>query len=156
MGKCGGVAENNQFHACTGHGDIHAAEVAEETDLTLFVAANQRYNDDVAFLSLKSIDGVDGDGLAERFQFCIGLDERTDVLGLYTVGADDADVEPLVEKTVDADFLNIFFQAHSIRLNRNRILFLCQSNKGRCNNLQDLEYLPHLQNQLYNQFLFLL
>ena len=36
-----GVAYDDEFHACAGHGDVHAAQVAEEADAAVSVVAHQ-------------------------------------------------------------------------------------------------------------------
>ena len=61
------VAEDDDLHAGSGDGHVHAAQVAEETNLSLVVAAYQRDDDDVALLSLKTVDGVHGDKTPEGF-----------------------------------------------------------------------------------------
>ena len=62
--QCGGFAQNDQLHAGAGHGDVHAAQVGEETYLTPFVGTDQTDEDDVAFLPLKTIYGVDAHQVA--------------------------------------------------------------------------------------------
>jgi hypothetical protein len=53
----GRVAHQQQFAPCAGHAHIHAADVRQEADLTLGVAARQGDGNDVALLALKRIDG---------------------------------------------------------------------------------------------------
>ena len=55
-----GRTQNDEFEAGAGDGDVHAAQVGKKTNLSRFVGTNQRDENDVALLSLKSIDGVDG------------------------------------------------------------------------------------------------
>ena len=43
-----GVAQNDEFHACPGDGDIHAPQVAEETDLSVVIGADKGDDDDEA------------------------------------------------------------------------------------------------------------
>ena len=65
-----GVADDDEFHAGAGDGYIHAAEVVEEAYGALVVVAYHADDDDVAFLSLESVDAVDGDlpvEVAEEF-----------------------------------------------------------------------------------------
>ena len=62
-----GISEDDQFHSGTGDGDIHTSQVAEEANLSLVVATHQRDDDDVALLSLKTVDGVHGDKTPEGF-----------------------------------------------------------------------------------------
>lgn len=66
----GGVAYQDKLHACARHGYIHASQIPEEAYLAVFVAAYQRHDDDVALLSLKAVNGVDGDEVS------IGLEPR--------------------------------------------------------------------------------
>ena len=61
------VADDDEFHACSGDCHIHAAEVGEETNLSLLVLTNHGDEDDVALLSLESVHGVNGDERAQRF-----------------------------------------------------------------------------------------
>ena len=58
------VAEDDEFHAGTGNGYIHAAQIAQETYLAFIIAAHHRDEDDVTFLSLKTVNGVYADGFA--------------------------------------------------------------------------------------------
>ena len=58
------MAYDDEFHACPGDGHIHAAEVGEETHLSLLVVAHHGDEDDVALLALESVHGVDGDEVA--------------------------------------------------------------------------------------------
>ena len=53
------VAEDDEFHARPGDGDVHAAQVAEETNLSFIVGTDEGDEDDVAFLPLKTVNGVD-------------------------------------------------------------------------------------------------
>ena len=63
-----GIAKNDELHASTGDGDIHTAQVAQEADLAIIVGAHKGNQDNVAFLSLETVDGVDGDKAAVRFE----------------------------------------------------------------------------------------
>ena len=56
-----GVAEDDEFHAGAGDGDVHAAEVVEEADGTLVVVAYHADEDDIAFLPLEAVDSGCGD-----------------------------------------------------------------------------------------------
>ena len=58
------VAEDDELHACSGHGHIHAPDVGEEANLSLLVGADEADEDYVALLALESVDGVDGDEVA--------------------------------------------------------------------------------------------
>ena len=63
----GGVADDDEFHACPGDGHVHAAEVGEEAHLSLLVLPHHGDEDDVALLSLETVYGVDGNEVAQRF-----------------------------------------------------------------------------------------
>ena len=62
------AADDDELHAGAGHGYVHAAEVAEETDVAFVVASYKRYHNHIPFLSLKAVDGVDGDEVAEGLE----------------------------------------------------------------------------------------
>ena len=51
-GERGGVSQNNEFHAGSGDGHVHAAQVTEETD-PLVVGSYETDHDHIAFLSLE-------------------------------------------------------------------------------------------------------
>ena len=73
----GTVAQNDELHAGTSDGYVHAAKVAQEAYLPLVVAAHEGDDDDVALLPLKAIYGVDGDEAAEGLEELVLLDETT-------------------------------------------------------------------------------
>ncbi len=54
----GRIAHQQQFAPCAGHAHVHAADVRQETNLALGVAARQGDANDVALLALKRIDGA--------------------------------------------------------------------------------------------------
>ena len=56
-----GVADNDEFHAGASDGDVHAAQVVEETYSALVVVAHHADDNDIAFLPLESIHAVDRD-----------------------------------------------------------------------------------------------
>ena len=62
------VTKNDDFHACTGDGDIHAPQLAQEAYLSLLVGAYHGDDNNVALLSLETIYGVHRDEPAERFE----------------------------------------------------------------------------------------
>jgi len=82
----GAVAEDDDLHAGTGDGHVHAAEIAQEADLALIVAAHKGDDDDVALLSLEAIDGVHGDEAAEWLEELALLDEPAQQLHLGAIG----------------------------------------------------------------------
>ena len=101
------VAENDEFHPGSGDGHVHAAQVAQKAYLAFVVGPDEGDEDDVALLTLKSVDGVDGDkmpiGLEEGF-LC---DESPEVLHLCAVGGNHADIDAFVEDTLFPDFCKI-------------------------------------------------
>ena len=54
--KRGRIAHQQQLAPCAGHAHVHAADVRQEADLALGVAARQGDGNDVALLALKRID----------------------------------------------------------------------------------------------------
>ena len=77
----GRIAHQQQLAPCAGHAHVHAADVRQEADLALGVAARQGDGDDVALLALKRIDGAYWRKLKQRLNaeggqpvtFCHGL-----------------------------------------------------------------------------------
>jgi len=55
--KRGRIAHQQQLAPCAGHAHVHAADVRQEADLALGVAARQGDGRDAALLALKRIDG---------------------------------------------------------------------------------------------------
>ena len=106
----GGIAEDNEFHSGPGDGHIHAAQVTKETDLAFVVGTDEGDEDDVAFLTLEAVDGVDADEVAVRFEEFTFLEKTAEVLHLCAIGRDDTHVEAFVEDAGFADFLKILFE----------------------------------------------
>ena len=59
---------NHQFHAGTGDGDVHAAQVAEETDPAFVVGTYEADHDHISLLPLEAIYRVDGYQTADIFE----------------------------------------------------------------------------------------
>ena len=112
----GCIAEDDEFHtgACDGH--VHAAEVAQETNLSFVVGADEGDEDDVAFLTLETVDGVDADEVAVRFEEFAFLEETAEVLHLCAIGRDNAHVEAFVEDAGFADLGEILFEGKEGKL----------------------------------------
>ena len=87
-----GIADNDEFHAGTGHGYVHATQVGEEAYLTMVVGSDEADDNHVALLPLKGVDGVDGHGAAYALQLGRGVDDLAEILHLGAVGGDDAEV----------------------------------------------------------------
>ena len=84
-GERGGVSQNNEFHACSGDGHVHAAQVTEETDPAFVVGSYETDHDHIAFLSLEAVYRVSGYQAAERFEESVALDQSADILNLRLV-----------------------------------------------------------------------
>lgn len=95
--KCIHATENDEFHPGTCDGYIHTTEVAEETYLSLIVATYEGEDDDIAFLSLETIHGIDRDEMAERFEELALPYESAQQLHLSTIWRDDTHVDAFVE-----------------------------------------------------------
>ena len=66
--QCRCVSQDHQFHAGAGDGDVHAAQVTEETDPAFVVGSYETDHDHIAFLSLEAVYCVSGYQAAERFE----------------------------------------------------------------------------------------
>lgn len=55
------MADDDEFHSCACNGYVHAAQIAQESDLPFIVASHERDYDQIPLLSLKSIDRVYAD-----------------------------------------------------------------------------------------------
>ena len=51
-----GVADDDELHASAGDGDVHAAQVAQESYLPRGIVAHQADDDNVALLPLEAVD----------------------------------------------------------------------------------------------------
>ena len=77
----GRIAHQQQLAPCAGHAHVHAADVRQEADFALGVAARQGDGRDAALLALKRIDGAYWRKLKQRLNveggqpvtFCHGL-----------------------------------------------------------------------------------
>lgn len=90
------VAKDYEFHFGSCHGNVHAAEVREEADLSAVVVAYEAYEYDVAFLTLETIDGADSDGMAERAELFAAAQLLAYVACLHPIGRDNANIEAFV------------------------------------------------------------
>ena len=99
------VAKDDELHACPGDGHVHAAQVAQEANLSLIVGAHQGDDDDVALLSLEAVDGVHRNQAAERLEELTLPDELPEILHLCAIGRDDTHVEPLAQDALLANQL---------------------------------------------------
>ena len=106
-GKGVGGTYDDKFHAGAGHGYVHAAQVAEKAYVAVVVAADKGDDDDVALLTLETIDGVDGNQVAEGFKKGSSLDESPEILHLCAIWRNKTYVNALVEKTLPPYLLYI-------------------------------------------------
>ena len=111
-----GIAEDDEFHAGACDGHVHASEVAQETDLSFVVGTDEGDEDDVAFLALETIDGVDADEVAVRFEELAFFEKSAEVLHLCAIGRDNAHVEAFVEDAGFADLGEILFEGKEGKL----------------------------------------
>ena len=111
-----GIAEDDQLHAGAGDSHIHPSQVAQETDLSFVVGADEGDEDDVAFLTLETIDGVHADQVAVGLEELTFLEQPPQVLHLSTVGGDDTDIEAFVEDAGFADLLEVLLQGEESQL----------------------------------------
>ena len=79
------VAHENKFHASPRDGYVHTAQVVQEADLSVLVAPHQTNEDDVAFLPLESVYGVNGDEFFQWLEEAVPFDQLADILHLYPV-----------------------------------------------------------------------
>ena len=78
-GKSGGVTDNDEFHPGAGDGDVHPAQVVQEADVAFLVGTDKTDENDIAFLPLESVDGVDGDESSQRVEESVAFDQLADV-----------------------------------------------------------------------------
>ena len=104
------VAKDDELHAGTRHRHVHAAQVFQESDLSLVIGPHQGDENHVALLSLESVHRVDADQAAVRLEELILLDELLEVLHLSTIGRDDSHVDALVNYALLAYLGEVFRQ----------------------------------------------
>ena len=80
-----GVAQDDELHAGTRDGDIHAAQVAQESDVAVGIVAHQRDDDDVALLPLEAVDGAHGDVALETAEIMLHLEQAADEARLAAI-----------------------------------------------------------------------
>ena len=104
------VAKDNELHPGACDGDVHAAKVAQETDIALGIVSDQGNQDDVALLSLESVNGVDGNQTPVRFEERLLFHHLAQILHLGAIWRDDAYVNMLLQDTLLANLLKVKFQ----------------------------------------------
>ena len=110
------VAQDDELHAGTRHRHVHAAQVFQESDLSLVIGPHQGDEDHVALLSLESVHRIDADQAAVRLEELILLDEPLEVLHLSTIGRDDSHVDALVYYALLAYLGEVFRQGEESKL----------------------------------------
>ena len=81
-----GIAQDDELHAGTGHGYVHAAQVAEEAYLAFVVGADEADEDDIALLTLEAINGIDCHQVAVGTQGRAAAELAAQLLHLCLVG----------------------------------------------------------------------
>ena len=77
-----GITQDDEFHAGTGDGNIHTAEVAEEPNLSFIVGSHQRDEDDITLLPLETINGIHANQVAIRLEELPFLEQSSQILHL--------------------------------------------------------------------------
>ena len=102
-GEGGCIAQNDEFHAGSGDSNIHAAQVVEETNLSLFIGTYKGDDDDIAFLSLEPINSIYRNEVVERFEKGFATDGLSQVLYLCLIGRNDSEVDAFLQDALLAD-----------------------------------------------------
>ena len=106
-GHSGRVAKDYEFHAGTRHGDIHAAQITQESYLPLIIGTHKADKYDVTLLPLESVDSVDGYEMTVWLEPWVGLYQMAQKLYLGAVGGDDADIDALTEDALTPHLVKI-------------------------------------------------
>ena len=107
-GRC--ISEDNQFHACTGDGDIHPTQVAEKTNLAFVIGAHQRDENDIALLALETVNGVHAYQMTERPGPLFLLQQSAQILHLYPVRRNDTHVKAFLQDTLLTNLLKVVLE----------------------------------------------
>ena len=99
-GEGGHIAEDDELHPGTGDCHVHAAEITEETYLSVVIAAHEGDDYHVALLSLESIHRVDGDEMTEGLEILKLEDKPTKQLHLCPIRRNYSHVDTLIEDTL--------------------------------------------------------
>ena len=104
------VAQDEQLHAGPGDRYVHASQVVEEADPSPLVCPNQADEDDVALLSLKTVDRMDRDQFTQRAEKGIPAYELPEILDLGLIGRDHPEIDSFVQDTFLADLFDVIVQ----------------------------------------------
>lgn len=102
------VAQDDELHAGSRHRHVHAAEVFQESDLSLVVGTYQGDEYHVSFLPLETVHRVYADEAAVRLEELILLDELLQILHLGTVRRNDAHVDAIAQYPLLAYLRKVF------------------------------------------------
>ena len=108
------VAQDDELHSGSRHRHVHAAEVFQESDLSLIVGAYQGDEDHVSFLSLETIYRIHADQTAVRLEELIFLDEFLEILHLGTVRRNDAYIDSFLQNALFAYLGEVFRQGDTL------------------------------------------
>ena len=112
------AAKYEQFHTCSCHCHIHSPDVGKEAYFAIFIGTDKADKDDVALLSLKTVDSIDCYLHQERMQCFHLFDTAAKILGLHFVGRDYANVNSFIKKTFFANLIYILHKCfkHQVSL----------------------------------------
>ena len=102
------VAQDDELHAGSRHRHVHAAEVFQETNLSLIIGTHQGDENHVSFLTLETIHRVYADEAAVRLEELILLDELLQILHLGTIRRNDAYVDAIAQNPLLAYLRKVF------------------------------------------------
>lgn len=106
-GEGGDGAYDDELHAGSGHGYVHATEISQKTDVAVVVASHEGDDYDVALLPLKAVDGIYGNKMAEGLEERGALYKPAKILHLGAIWRDKAYVYAFVKKPLLTYFLDI-------------------------------------------------
>ena len=110
------VAQDDELHSGSRHRHVHAAEVFQESDLSLVVGTYQRDEYHVSFLPLETVHRVYADQAAVRLEELILLDELLEILYLGTVRRNDAYIDSFLQNALFAYLGEVFRQSQQSKL----------------------------------------
>jgi len=91
-----GITYNDKFHLSPCDGDIHATEVTEEAYGAVIVVAHHAYHDNITFLTLESVDGIDCDTTTVSLEEIVHFKEPTYESRLRLIRGYDTKVGELI------------------------------------------------------------
>ena len=104
------VAQDDELHSGSRHRHVHAAEVFQESDLSLVVGTYQGDEYHVSFLPLETVHRVYADQAAVRLEELILLDELLEILYLGTIRRNNAYIDALTQYPLLAYLGEVFRQ----------------------------------------------